>query len=208
MLSRLARQMVRTGLAVLVLVVALFGLGIAAYAMQVRASARALVDSARGIHTTADAEREIASWRKRLGKEFWMESDHLGGDHNYDGVIDNLSIARLGILEPAGVMLGVTMRGGELRCLTLTMTTGRTPSTTAHVWVQEWFDSDKSSHFHVVHKDKPLGAVVEFSTSAPEAQRTKALDLNTKCFVQFNGCKSAEDILPFVWRLGPAESPD
>jgi hypothetical protein len=67
MLSRLARARVRTGLFLLVLVVALFGLGVAAYAMQVRGSARALVGSARGIHTTADAEREIASWRKRVG---------------------------------------------------------------------------------------------------------------------------------------------
>jgi hypothetical protein len=77
MLSRLARARVRTGLFLLVLVVALFGLGVAAYAMQVRGSARALVGSARGIHTTADAEREIASWRKRMGKEFGWKATTL-----------------------------------------------------------------------------------------------------------------------------------
>jgi hypothetical protein len=192
----------------LILGVGLLIAGIGVYAARIHASAAALIDSARRIHSTADANREIATWRRRSGPRFWQESDHLGGDHNYDGQIENLLLARLGIVEPAAVTLGVTMHSGELRCVTLMMTAGRRPTGTPSVWVQEWFDENKASHFRVGQKDKPWAAIVEFSASVPEAQRDKALTLNTKCFVQFNGCKSAADILPGIWELEAPVSGD
>lgn len=182
--------------------VGLLGAGVRVYAAHIRASAAALIDSARSIHSTADAEREIATWRKRSGSQFWQESDQLGGDHNYEGQIENLSLARFGVVERAAVTLSVTMHGGELRSITLMMTAGRRPRGTPSVWVQESFDQSKSPHLRVGQKDKPWAAIVEISASVPEAQRDRALTLNAKCFVQFNGCNSAADILPGIWEMG------
>lgn len=90
--------------------VALCGLGIAAYLNHVRASATALINSVVEIRTKNDAEREIAAWRKRSGKDFWQESDHPGWGHNYDAQIVSLVIARLRVVEPIGVTVGITMR--------------------------------------------------------------------------------------------------
>ena len=83
MRRRLTHHWVRAGLAVLVVAIALFGLGVAAYAIYFCASATALIDSASQIRTMADAEREIAKWRTRLGKESWMEPDDSGRGGNY-----------------------------------------------------------------------------------------------------------------------------
>ena len=179
-----------------------FFLGVVAYAAHIRASATALVASASSIHSTADAQREIAAWRKRAGGQFWEESDHLGGDHNYEAQIENSLLAHLGLVEHAAVTLSVTFHGGNLRSITLMMMAGRRPTGTPSVWVQEWFDPSKPPDFRVLQKDKPWAAIVEFSASAPDAQRDRAFALNAKCFVQFNGCQSAADILPGVWEMG------
>src|SRR2546429_9142148 len=86
-----------TGLVAPVAGIGLFGLGIAAYLSHVHASATALVKSAQVIRTTADAEREIAAWRTRSGKEFWVESRD-GVEKTYEAQIVN-GIARLGFVE-------------------------------------------------------------------------------------------------------------
>src|SRR5438445_13302856 len=109
MLSRFTRA-VRKGLAVLVASAALFGAGIVVYLTHIREVATALISSARNIRTKADAEREIAAWRKRSGKDFWQESDHPGGDHNYDAQIENIAIAHLRIVEPTVLTVGITIR--------------------------------------------------------------------------------------------------
>src|SRR5207245_9716717 len=123
-LGRLTRYWVWRGLALLVAAVALCGLGISTYLNHVRASATALINSALEIRTKTDAEREIAAWRKRSGKDFWQESDHPGGDHNYDAQIVNLAIAHLHVVEPTGVTVGITMRDGNLRRVTVIESTG------------------------------------------------------------------------------------
>ena len=186
---------------VLALGLTLLAAGIGAYAAHIRASATALIESARRIHSTTDAQHEIAILRNGSGSQFWQESDHLGGEHNFDGQIENLLLARTGVVEPAAVTLSITMHGGELRCITLMMTAGRAPTGTPSIWVQEWFDQGEMPRFKVSQKDRPRAAIVEFSATVPETQRDRALTFNTKCFVQFNGCRSAEDILPGVWEL-------
>ena len=186
--------------------VALLGLGIATYLTRVHASATALINSAREIRTKADAEREIAAWRKRSGKDFWEESDHLGGDHNYDAQIVNLAIARLRLVQPTGVTVSVTMRDGKLHCVTVIESTGWYP--VASVWIQEWFDEDMPNRFQVSRNRRPSVATVEFPSSLPDDQRTKAFAVNTKCLVKPGGCKTAEDILPGVWQLESVASPD
>src|SRR5271156_5830461 len=127
----------------LLVVVALFGLGIAVYLAHVRASASALINSAREIRTTSDAEREIAAWKRRSGNHFWQESDQPGGDHNYDAQIANLAIARLHLVRPTAVTVGITMRSGRLRCVTVIEMTGWQPVTA--VAINEWFDSGMPS---------------------------------------------------------------
>jgi hypothetical protein len=183
----------------LVTAVALFGLGIAAYLKHLRASAAALITSVIEIRTKNDAEREIAAWRKPSGRDFWEESDHPGGDHNYDAQIGNLTIAHLRVVEPTGVIVGITMRDGNLRRVTVIESTGWYP--VASVWINEWFDEDIPNRFHVRSRRPPTDAVVEFPSSIADDQRRRAFSVDTKCLVRFSGCKTADDILPGVWQL-------
>jgi hypothetical protein len=206
MLRRLTRNWVRTGLVVLVAGGGLFGVGIAVYLTHIRTSAAALIISAREIRTKADADREIAAWKKRSGKHFWQESDHPGGDHNYDAQIVNLLIARLRVVEPTGVTVGITMRDGKLRCVTVIESTGWYP--VASVWIDEWFDERMPNRIHVGGHRRPADAFVEFPASLPDDQRSKALAINTRCLIKPGGCKTAEDILPGVWRLQSDVRPD
>lgn len=104
-LSESHRRM-RVLVAVLALAFLLLVGGTATYLAHIRGMATALIASAREIRTTQDAEREIAAWKARAGNEFWTESDHPGGDHNYDAQIVNLSIARFRIVQPTGVTCG------------------------------------------------------------------------------------------------------
>jgi hypothetical protein len=190
----------------LLALVLVFGLGIAVYLAHIRASATVLINSAREIRTTADAEREIAAWKARSGSDFWKESDHPGGDHNYDAQIVNLAIARLRLVQPTVVTVGITMRGGQLRCVTVIEITGWQP--VAAVEINEWFDSGMPSRIHLTQGHRPLAATVDFPSSLPEDQRTRAFAVDTSCFVRRGGCKDAQDILPGIWQLGAPLSPN
>jgi hypothetical protein len=201
---------VRTGLAVLIAVPALLGIAGAAYAIHLYASARALINSARVIRTTADAEREIAAWRRRSGNEFWVESRDLA-EKTYKAQIVNFEIARLGFVELTGVTLDVTMHDGKLRRITATESTGWYPL--ASVWIQEWFDAGLPNpglpnRLLVGRTGKPSVATVLFPSSLRYDQRTKTFAVNTKCLVRPSSCKTAEDILPGVWQLDSDVSPD
>src|SRR5215467_9254061 len=136
----------------------LSALGAIAYLAHVHALASALIKSAREIRTKADAEREIAAWRKQSGKEFWIEGDAPGGDHNYDAVVDNLLFARVHIVEPTGLTVGITMNDGELRSVTVIESVGWYG--VASVWIQEWFGEKMPNHFHVSRKREPYMATV------------------------------------------------
>jgi hypothetical protein len=199
MLRLLSRNWSLAVLGMLVVGASLCGAGIAVYLTHVRSLATALIRSAREIRTKADAEREIAVWRKRSGRDFWEESDRLGGDHNYDAQIVNISIARLHIVEPTGLTVGITMRGGELRSITVIESTGWYP--VASVWIQEWFDEAMPNRFHVGGHRRPAEAFVEFPSSLSDDQRSKAFEIDTKCLTKLGGCKTADDILPGVWQL-------
>ena len=201
-LGRSPRYVVGMSLAV----VASFGLGIAVYLAHIRASATALINSAREIRTTADAEREIAVWKRRSGNDFWMESDHPGGDHSYDAQIANLAIARLRLVQPTAVTMGITMRAGQLRCVTVIEMTGWQP--VAAVEINEWFGSGMPSRIHLTHSHEPLAATVEFPSSLTEDQRTRAFAVDTSCLVRRGGCKYAQDILPGIWQLEVPLSPN
>jgi len=180
-------------------------LGISAYLARLHALASALITSVYEIRTKADADREIAAWRKRFGKDFWAESDHPGGDHNYDAQIVNLTLARLHVVQPTGVTVGITMRDGQLWAVAVIESTGWYP--VASVWVQEWFDEKIPKRIRVRGHGR-YGAWVEFPASLPEEQRKKAFAFNTKCLVSPRICKTQEEILPGISQLESATTPD
>lgn len=181
--------------------IVMFSLATVARAIRIRSAALALTTSATKIRSSEDAEREIAKWRQQAGEHFWKESDRPGGDHSYDAQIENLSLSRLRIVEPTEATLGITMRGGKLRSITLAMTTGRKNSSTSSVWIQEWFDPDGAPFIRVNEKGRPWKATVDFTSAVADAKRQEAFALNVRCFVRMGGCRSAEEILPGVWQL-------
>jgi len=181
-------------------------LGISVYLARLHALASALISSASEIRTKADADREIAAWSKRFGKDFWAESDHPGGDHNYDAQIVNLTLARLHVVQPTGVTVGITMRNGQLWSVAVIESTGWYP--VASVWVQEWFDEKMPKRIRVFGHSRPYAAWVDFPASLPEDQRKKAFALNTKCLVSPRICKTEEEILPGISQLESAITPD
>jgi hypothetical protein len=192
----------------LYLFLAVLGLGFAlpvatvvGYASHTQSSVDALVASAREIKTSKDAEREIAAWQSRSGEHFWEQSTQLDGDHTYDGHIENKILSRLYLAEPTNVTVGITMKDGNLRSVTVVMFTGRTKTTTKGVWIQEWFDSDSRDTIKVNDKDRPSRATIEFSSPISPTVRNRVFALNSSCFVRLRGCRSAEEILPSIWQL-------
>lgn len=183
-----------------------FGLSIAAYLTHVQASATALIKSARVIRTTADAEREIAAWRRSSGNEFWLESRE-GSEKSYKAQIVN-GIARLGFVQLTDLTVDLTMHDGRLRRITVTEWTATYPLVS--VWIQEWFDAGLGgvpNRLSINRIGKPSAAAVVFSSSLRGDQRTRAFAFNTKCLVQPSLCKNAEDILPGVWHLDSEAAP-
>jgi hypothetical protein len=115
---------------------------------------------------------------------------------------------RLNKAEPAiaSVTVSVSMRDRKLHCVTVIESTGWYP--VASVRIQEWFDGGLPNRFHVVRNRRPSVATVEFPSSVPNDQRTKAFAVNTKCLVMPGGCKTAEDILPGVWQMESVVGPE
>jgi hypothetical protein len=131
-----------------------------------------VVPARRNRRSAVLAEREIAGWRERSGENFWQESDNLGGDHNYDAQIDNSAIVRLRIVEPTVVTVGITMRDGRLRCVTVIESTGWYP--VASVWINEWFE-ETPNRLHVGGHNRPHDALVEFPSSLPDDEKSRPL---------------------------------
>jgi hypothetical protein len=199
----LTHHWVRAGLAVLVVGTGAFGLGIAAYAFHVCASATALIDSASQIRTTADAEREIASWKENMGTDSWVESDDSSRGGNYYARIANRAIARMHFVEPSKIIARVTIRNGELLSVSMFVNTPRAP-----VAVQEWFETDMQNRFHLSYiKGTVPEARVQFAATLPDAKRRKGFAIRTTCLVQLGGCKRAGDVLPVIRELESGVSP-
>jgi hypothetical protein len=165
---------------------AIGSLGVLVYLARLHALASALITSAYEIRTKADADREIAAWGKRFGKDFWQESDHPGGDHNYDAQIVSPMLVRLHVVQPTAVTVGITMRDGQLWSVAVIESTGW--YRVASVWVQEWFDEKMPKRIRILGHRRPYDAWVEFPASLPEDQRRKAFAINTKCLVSWRIC--------------------
>jgi hypothetical protein len=194
---------IRAGLAVLVVGIGSFGLGIAACAFHVCASATALIDSASQIRTTADAEREIASWKRNMGTDSWAESDDSGRGGNYYARIANRAIVRMHFVQPSEIIARVTIRNGELLSVSIFVNTPRAP-----VVIQEWFKTDTQNRFYLSYlKGTVPEARVQFAATLPDAQRRKGFAVRTMCLVQPGGCKKAEAVLPVIRELESGVGP-
>jgi hypothetical protein len=198
----------RMGIALLIFAAgsAVGSLGVLVYLTRLHALASALITSAYEIRTKADADREIAAWSKRFGKDFWEESDHPGGDHTYDAQIVSPTLVRLHLVQPTMVTVGITMRDGQLWSAAVIESTGW--YRVASVWVQEWFDEKMPKRIRILGHRRPYDAWVEFPASLPEDQRRKAFAINTKCLVSWRICKTEEEILPGISQLESTTSPD
>lgn len=203
MAGRITYRRVRVAL---LLAFFLFTAVLVLYGAYLRSSAKALINSAKDIRSTADAQRQIAAWRGRPLVEVVDEQPQtpvLGGDQSYEVALLNTVLSKLRIARPTMAQMTITMRGGKLRSIFLLMWSGREPSPPG-VLIMEWFIPDPSRRFHVDGHVRPWRGLVEFSSDLPEPQRVKAFAFNPDCFVKLGGCKSAEDILPGVWQLATA----
>jgi hypothetical protein len=194
--SRRSLWLVTAGAISLVVVSALAAF---TYAFWLSHTASDLIRAAYEIRTKADAERVIDDWRVRRGKNFWQESDQLGGDHVYDAVIDSVALARMHIAQPTGVTVGITMHNGKLWCVFVGEQTGWYPA--ASVAIQEWFDDAMPKRIGIFGNRRPYSAWLEFSAFIPEAQRKMAFSFNTKCMVSRVQCDREDKILPQISQL-------
>jgi len=183
----------------LVVVVAAGALGVLTYLVRLHAVASALVTSASEIRTKADAEREIADWRKRFGEDLRKDSDRPGMDHDYDAQVANFTLAKLHIVQPTDITVRITMRDGQLWAVAVIESTGWDPVAT--VWVQEWFDEKTPKRIRVVRYRRPDAAWVAFPASLPDDLRRKAFRVNIKCLVSPRISKTDEEILPGISQL-------
>jgi hypothetical protein len=126
-LNQKYRRQMGMSLAILVVCGAVCSVGILVYLARLRSAASALITSACEIRTKADADREIAAWSERFGKDFWQEGDRTGGDHTYDAQIVSPVLVRLHIVQPTVVTVGITMRDGQLRSVAVIESTGWYP---------------------------------------------------------------------------------
>jgi hypothetical protein len=187
----------------LLLALSLFAAALVVYGACLRVTAKALINSAKAIHTTADAEREIAAWRGHRLITFYDQPPlpaNLGGDKVYEVQVLNTVLSRLRIVQPRALEMALRLRSGELRSVSLIFINGPAHGTS----IAEWFVPDPARRFHVVHNYKPWGAHVEFSSDLPESQRVKAFGFNVNCLVKLWNCDKAEDVLPGVWQLDAA----
>ena len=193
-------RQVATGL---LLVLSLFMAVLMVYGACLRATARALINSAKEIRTTEDAEREIAAWRGRPFAKFYDEPPlplDLGGDKVYGVQVLNTILSKLRIVQPRSLEMTIRMRSGKLRSVWLLFINGPAYGT----GVAEWWVPGPSVRFHVERRLRPWAAYVEFSADLPDHQRNKAFAFNANCLVKPWDCKQAEDVLPGVWQLDAA----
>jgi hypothetical protein len=173
---------------------------LALYCVRLRSSAQDLIDAAGGITSSSDIQQLVDNLRSRTGVVFWKNGAQSNGEETYEFRIENTLLHRLHLLPPA--MLGVTIaiQGGKLHSLSVVMFSGRQPSTTSGVWIQEWF-GDSTREFRVNDNRRPSKATVDFTSGMSGVLKKKAFQLNANCLVKLRGCRSAEEILPGVWNL-------
>jgi len=185
------------------IVALLFGVAVAAYAAHLRRSAQALIASAKQIHSTADAEHEIAMWRERSGRGYSESRSPDGTGHAYQFQMGNGLLSRFHLTPSTGALLQVTTFSGQLSQVLLGVYTEK-----SSVWVQEDFSGNGPEYFYVNSQGdgsgKHLKTILMFRSNLAAAQRENAFALDASCLVKPGGCHSAEEILPTLPQLQKA----
>lgn len=184
----------------LLLALFLFTVALVIYGACLGATTKALINSAKEIRTTADAERQIAAWRGRRLAEVIEEPPlppALGGDLVIDVRVLNTVLPKLGTAQPVMAEMAIRTRGGKLLCVDLFFVNGPVTG----VGITEWFAPDPSRRLHVSRRQRPWGGHVEFSSELPEPQRVKAFAFNADCLMKPWGRSRAEDVLPGIWEM-------
>jgi len=176
----------------------------AAYSIRLQRSARAILDSAVQIRTTADAAREVAWWRKRFGNNY---QEYQNGDYHCYQVIlypsPLLTLMRMVHATDLNVMAAT--QDGTLHHIIVSMSSGR-PGEVSSVWVGESFASHKRNGLVVDGTEIPGYALVTTGVSLTADQtddttRMEAFALDTHCFLPWHRCGRPEDILPTLTML-------
>jgi len=181
-------------------VVFVLALGLAAYAIHLRRSARALIDAAAKIQTTTDAEREIAIWRQRLPRDYSESRSADGRGRAFQFQMSNYLLSKFRLVPKTGTLLQVTTSSGQLSEVLLGMYTEK-----SSVWAQEEFSEKEPEQFNVSFQrdgsGKPIKTILMFTSNLAATKREGAFAFDANCLVRPGGCRSAEEILPTLPQL-------
>jgi hypothetical protein len=150
----------RRVLVAVLLVLPLLAIGLTTYAVSLRALAVALIGSSLRIHSATDAQHELAEWRGRPLAQIIDRPLAPGGDKSYGVLLTNTLLSRLRVAQPTMAEMVITMRGTELRSITLRMVSERVGLSA--VSSVEWFSPGSPRGGYHVDGRRPSWAVVEF----------------------------------------------
>lgn len=182
--------------------VVLFAVGVAAYAIHVRNSARALIDGASQIRSLSDAEQQAANWRRvSRGYDEYQSNDRTKRGYRLE--LNNGFLSTLHLVPSTGVQVQVTTASGQLQGLLIGMYTNE-----SSVWVQEEF-SQSSSRIQSERNPSgtPTKTVVILGPNADDSTRARAFAFDANCLVKLAGCKNANEMLPSIPELETALGP-
>lgn len=198
------RQWVWRGLLVCLSGIVFFTVVLGIYAIHLQSSAQTLIASAKQIGSAAEAEDQIAMWRRRFAGKYSEEPE---GNENrvYEVRLDNRLLYWLHLVPFTQLAVSVEVRERSLRGVFVVMTTESNGS--ASVWVQETFvgatrSRDQKELYVDARRDgsgRPWKTTVELTSQVPPAEKEKAFAVETRCLVRIRGCRDAAEILPPVW---------
>jgi hypothetical protein len=194
--SRRERRIaVRSVLATLFVVALLHIAGMIAYAVRVRASAQALIQSAREIHSVADADRLASTWGESSFRGH--TAFHSRERHEYQFEVRSGLLTTFHLVPSTGILLQVTLVPDQRQRVVLGMYTDQ-----SSVWVQ---DDSTAANSSVQSQPDPSGspkkAVVILGAGADESTRARAFAFNPNCLAKLGGCSDAQQILSTVRQL-------
>ena len=193
--ERLRVTWIQRALLTLCAVALLSAVIVMAHAAQLRRSAHELIISAKQIHSTADAEREIRTWRQRVGRGYSESRSPDGKGLAYQVQVGNGLLSRLPLIPSAGALLQVTTFSGQLNQVLVGVYTDK-----SSVWVQEDFSGKSPEQLYIKSERDSAGkaakTILMFTSDVAAEERENAFALNAACLVKPGGCPHAEDILP------------
>lgn len=194
---------VRKGLLFCVSGIVVFAVVIGIYAIHLRNSAQTLIASARQIRSAADAEVQIAMWRRKFSGEY---SEYTEGNQGrvYQVQLDNRLLSWLHIIPSTVLFVSVGMQErslGDVLVLLATEANGQRSASVHVIFGGKTLSRNPnvlSVNGTVDASGRPKSTVVELTSQVPPAEKEKAFAFDARCLVKLGGCKDAAEILPSV----------